>query len=188
MKIFLIFFFSWCCIHFNRRLGIVNWFITSHSFDAEVFHKCRFLIHFIRQNQRDSMCFEFLTMKGSALDSCCSTKQHYFLALSPSLCVFSVQYFAEHHTAFTSRYSSNCTFRVTHPGLMWFAVMIPDYDGSISTSRHHPLVKHSFSWRELCHPLPVVCYCPLWLSTTCWCPDCQRLIVWFWKASSLVNA
>lgn len=48
-----------------------------------------------------------------------------------SRCVFSVQSFAEHYTAFTSRYSSNCTFQVMQPSLMWLPVMIPGFDGSL---------------------------------------------------------
>lgn len=87
MKIFL-FFFPSRCIYFARRLSTVKWFIISYSFDAEVFHKCRLLIPFIRQNQRDSVCFEYLTIEGTALDFCCSRKQH-FLALNP-VCAFSL--------------------------------------------------------------------------------------------------
>lgn len=107
-----------------------------------------------------------------------------------SIFVFSVQSFAEHHVAFTSRYSGNCAFQVQHHSLMWLPVTTFDYDGSVfpATSLHRSSVKFSFSWRELCHPLPVICYCPLSLSSTCWCSDCQRRIIWFWKASSSVNA
>lgn len=106
-----------------------------------------------------------------------------------SICTFSVQSFAEHRIAFPSRYSCNCAFK-WHHGLMWLPVTIFDYDGSVfpATSPHRSSVKFNFSWRELCHPLPVICYCPLSLSSTCWCSDCQRRIIWFWKASSSVNA
>ena len=106
------------------------------------------------------------------------------------ICVFSVQCFAEHHIAFTSRYSSNCAFQVQHHGLMWLPVTISDYDGSMfpAPSPHCFSVKINFSWKELCHPLPIICYCPLSLSSTCWCSDCQRRVIWFWKAFSSVNA
>lgn len=86
MKIFLIFFFLLAVYILPEDW--VKRVIISCSFDADIFHKCRFLIPFVRQNQRDSICFESLTIEGPALDSCCSTKQH-FLALN-SVGVFSL--------------------------------------------------------------------------------------------------
>lgn len=87
------------------------------------------LILFIRQNQRDSICFEFLTIEGS-IRFLLFNKTALF-SFEPSMCIFSVQSFAEHHTAFTSRYSSNCTFQVLKPSLMWLPVMIPNFDGNL---------------------------------------------------------
>lgn len=101
----------------------------------------------------------------------------------------SVFFHTEQHIAFIFRYTCNCASQVQRYSLMWLPVTLSDYDGSMfsAISLHHFSVKFDFTWKELCHPLPIICYCPFSLSSTCRCSVCWRLIIWFWKASVLVS-
>lgn len=100
--------FFWCW-------GLSQVQIVDTFYKAESERQCMFWVSDHRRNS-----IRFLLFKKTAL-----------FGFEPSLCVFSVQSFAEQHTAFTSRYSSNCAFQVTQPSLMWLPVMIPGFDGSL---------------------------------------------------------
>lgn len=123
-----LYFFSSCCIYFTRRLSkaihhfLFFWcWVLSQVQILDTVYKTkseRQYIFWVSDHRRTSI--RFLLFNKAALFS-----------FELSRCVFSVQSFAEHHTAFTSRYSSNGTFQVMQPSLMWLPVMIPDFDASL---------------------------------------------------------